>query len=88
MLTDNEKASIINSHIRNVELNKYNAEILIKSEEALDEPNSELISMQNSRIQQFNSQITALQSELSKLNVTEEINNYATTMAEPPTQQG
>jgi predicted component of viral defense system (DUF524 family) len=83
MLTDNEKAAIINAHIRNIEVNKYNAETSIMAEEALDSPSSEFISNQNSRIEQFDAQITALQTELSKLNVTEDSSSYTQPTSSP-----
>lgn len=85
MLTDNEKAAIINSHIRNIEVNKYNAQTAIIAEEALELPNADFISTQNSRIEQFDLQISTLQSELSKLNVTDNSEVYTAPTSTPPT---
>lgn len=87
MLTDNEKAGIINSHIRNIEVNKYNAETLITAEQALETPNSDFITLQNGRISQFDSQIDALKSELAKLNVTEDLTGYTTVVSSPEAPQ-
>ena len=87
MLTDNEKAGIINSHIRNIEVNKYNAETLITAEQALETPNSDFITLQNGRISQFDSQIDALKAELTKLNVTEDLTGYTTVTLTPEAPQ-
>ena len=72
MLTDNEKAAIIKAHLRNIEANKYNAELSIKEENALENPNNDVLASLNQRISSFQAQVDSLEEELSKLNVTEE----------------
>jgi len=88
MLTDNEKAGIINSHIRNIEINKYNAQTSIMTEEALESPNADFIDLQNNRIAQFDLQITVLNAELAKLNITDETDSYTTVTSTPEAPQG
>ena len=73
MLTDNEKAAIIKAHLRNIEANKYNAELSLIEENLLQEPNQDVLSSSQNRISIYDAQIDALESELSKLNVTQEI---------------
>ena len=73
MLTDNEKAAIIKAHIKNIASNKYNAELSLIEENLLQEPNQDVLSSSQNRISIYDAQINALESELSKLNVTQEI---------------
>ena len=73
MLTDNEKAAIIKAHIKNINSNKYNAELSLIEDEALEESNQDSVIFLQKRISDYNAQINALESELSKLNVTQEI---------------
>ena len=72
MLTDNEKAAIIKAHLRNIEANKYNVELSIKEENALENPNNDVLASLNQRMSSFQAQVDSLEEELSKLNVTEE----------------
>ena len=72
MLTDNEKAAIIKAHIKNIASNKYNAELSLIEDEALEESNQDSVFFLQKRISDYNAQINALQSELEKLNITEE----------------
>ena len=74
MLTDNEKAAIIKAHIKNINSNKYNAELSLIEDEALEESNQDSVIFLQKRISDYNAQINALQSELEKLNITEENN--------------
>ena len=73
MLTDNEKAAIIKAHIKNIASNKYNAELSLIEENLLQEPNQDILSSSQNRISIYDAQIDALESELNKLNVTQEI---------------
>lgn len=72
LLTDNEKANILYSHIKNIEYNKYNSEVAIISEQALESFNEASVLAIRDRIESFNKQISALQSELDKLNISSE----------------
>ena len=86
MLTDNEKAAIIKAHLRNIEANKYNAELSLIEENLLQEPNQDVLSSSQNRISIYDAQINALESELSKLNITQEIVTPEANAASPSGQ--
>ena len=86
MLTDNEKAAIIKAHIKNIASNKYNAELSLIEENLLQEPNQDVLSSSQNRISIYDAQIDALESELSKLNVTQEIVTPEASTASPSGQ--
>jgi hypothetical protein len=86
MLTDNEKAAIIKAHIKNIASNKYNAELSLIEENLLQEPNQDVLSSSQNRISIYDAQINALESELSKLNVTQEIVTPEASTASPTPQ--
>lgn len=69
LLTNEEKISIINSHIKNLEYNKYNLEISVIEENAKATPVSETLISLNSQISETSAQIVALESELASLTV-------------------
>jgi len=73
-LTDQEKASVINSHIKNLQINKYNVELNLLELNA-GEPQQEMIDSANNQIIRFDNQIKALQDELAKLDLTESVPN-------------
>ena len=87
MLTDNEKAAIIKAHIKNIASNKYNAELSLIEENLLQEPNQDVLSSSQNRISIYDAQISALESELSKLNITQEIVIPEANVSIPPIQQ-
>ena len=60
------------AHIKNIASNKYNAELSLIEDEALEESNQDSVFFLQKRISDYNAQINALQSELEKLNITEE----------------
>lgn len=66
-LSKEEKVQIINSHMRTLAFNKYNAEIDIVQENAKTEPNSASIASYNSQIAEIDNQIAALNSELASV---------------------
>jgi hypothetical protein len=86
MLTDNEKAAIIKAHIKNIASNKYNAELSLIEENLLQEPNQDVLSSSQNRISIYDAQINALESELSKLNITQEIVTPEANAASPSGQ--
>ena len=86
MLTDNEKAAIIKAHIKNIASNKYNAELSLIEENLLQEPNQDVLSSSQNRISIYDAQINALESELSKVNVTQEIVTPEASTASPTPQ--
>jgi flagellar biosynthesis/type III secretory pathway protein FliH len=65
-LTNEEKAQIINSHIKSLAFNKYNLEVDLIAENAKASPNSVVITTTNTAIDEIEDQIAALQSELAK----------------------
>lgn len=62
-LTVEEKLSIIQSQLRNIKYKKYNAEVELIAENALDTPNTGRIAEINATIANCDSQITALNAE-------------------------
>jgi len=66
-LTNEEKASIVNQHKRNVENQKYNLELSIMQENAVTVPNEDLISSLNSQKADLDKKIAALDAELVTL---------------------
>lgn len=73
-LTDQEKAAVINSHIKNLQINKYNVELNL-IELNTGEPQQDMIDSTNNQIIRFDNQIKALQDELAKLDLTESTPN-------------
>lgn len=67
-LTKEEKAQIINSHIRNLEYTKYNLEMDILKENAKTSPSSSALAGFNTQIDEVDEQISALESELATVN--------------------
>jgi hypothetical protein len=67
-LTTEEKIAVIESHMKNVQYNKFNAQITIVEEQALASPNASNISAANEKIAQADLQIAALQAEIDALN--------------------
>lgn len=68
-LTKDEKIAIINSHQKNILLNKYNLEISVIEENAKTSPDASIISNLNSEISESNSKLEALQTELNTINL-------------------
>jgi len=66
-LTNEEKTSIVNSHLKNLVYNKYNLTISVIEENAKISPNSETLSSLNSQISEIDDQMAALQAELASL---------------------
>lgn len=67
LLTNEEKSNIVNSHIRNLEYNKYNLEISIIEENAKNSPATDTLSSLNAQVAEINIQLTALAAELASL---------------------
>jgi hypothetical protein len=68
-LSNEEKISIIDQHIKNIEYNKYNLEISLIEENAVANPEATTISSLNSQIAVLNSKISVLQTEKAELTV-------------------
>ena len=67
ILTNEEKAQIINSHKKNLAMNKYNLELSILEEDAKDTPDSSALLLLNTQMSGIDKQIAALDLELDKL---------------------
>jgi len=66
-LTADEKIAVINSHIKNINYNKFNAELVIVEENASAQPSTTKISDANAIIAEANAQITALEAQITAL---------------------
>lgn len=67
-LTKDEKLQILSSHKRNVEYSKYGFELDIIQENAKKNPNTEEISKLEDLVEDLDSQLSALNAELTKVN--------------------
>jgi|LakMenEpi03Aug12_release.lakeMendotaPanAssembly.Ray.scaffolds.fasta_scaffold531269_2 hypothetical protein len=72
ILTNEEKATIVNSKIKNLEYNKFSNEIDKISESAKSIPDTESVARYNALIAENVTQISALTAELSKYTTEEE----------------
>ena len=66
-LTNEEKVSVINQHIRNLEFNKYNLNVSLIEENAMAIPNQATVDSINLQISEANAKITALNAEIASL---------------------
>jgi hypothetical protein len=66
-LTNEEKATVVSQHIKNVDYSIYNLELSLIEENSVSSPDVEKISSLNSQLTDLNAQKTALTSELSAL---------------------
>lgn len=67
VLTSEEKIAVAETHLKNVLYNKYNAELSLLEENALDNPSADNITTHNASIAKANAQIAALEAEISAL---------------------
>jgi len=66
-LSNEEKISIIESHLRTLGYSKYNLEVNLMEEEAATTPVAEAIASVNAQIASVNNKIEALVTELASL---------------------
>lgn len=66
-LTNEDKIGVITSHIKNLQFNKYNAEITLVEENALANPSTDNITRANSTIANADLQIAALEAQITAL---------------------
>jgi hypothetical protein len=66
-LTADEKIAVINSHIKNINYNKFNAELVVVEENATSTPSATKISDANATIAEANAQIAALEAQIEAL---------------------
>jgi hypothetical protein len=67
LLSNEEKAGIINQHLKNLHYNKFNLEISVIEENAKNTPEADILADLNTQILDFNLRIEALEAELDKL---------------------
>ena len=66
-LTTEEKIAVINSHIKNVQYTKYNAQISLVAENALETPSADKVASANEVVTNADLQLVALQAEIDVL---------------------
>jgi len=66
-LTNEEKAAIVNQHIKNLEYNIYNLQVSLVEENAVSAPDADKVSSLNNQISEASTKKTALLAELSDL---------------------
>lgn len=66
-LSNEEKMQIIRSHIKNIEHNKYNLELSILAEQAIDVPNEALIIGYQMQLEDARDRESALEAELNRI---------------------
>lgn len=67
ILTNEEKAAIVNQHIKNVEYSIYNVELSVIAENAVSSPDADKITSLNNQLSDLTAQKAALEAELSAL---------------------
>jgi len=66
-LTNEEKTTIVNQHLKNVESNIFNLEMSLIEENAVVTPNATSVSSLNAQLTEANAKKTALLAELDNL---------------------
>lgn len=66
-ITKEQKLSIVASRIRGVKINKFNAELNIIEQNALDTPEASIIASANEVIDDTNAQIAALEAQYTAI---------------------
>ena len=66
-VSDDDKVSIINNHIRNIELTKYTSEIMLMTQQAISSPDQRLIDMYTAQITDANLQLSILAEQKNSL---------------------
>ena len=66
-LTAADKIAVIHSHIKNINYNKFNAELVIVEENATSSPSATKISDANTQIDEAEAQIVALEAQITAL---------------------
>lgn len=68
-LTDNEKMNMINQHIKTCVSNRYNLQLSLIAENAVESPNQDTIDNINAQIARENARQTALEAEAATLTI-------------------
>lgn len=67
LLSNEEKAGIINQHLKNLHYSKFNLEMSVVEENAKSAPDADTLLSLNDQITDIVSRISALEAELAKL---------------------
>ena len=67
-LSKEEKVSIVNQHIKTLKYNKYDYQISIKEEEAVETPSASRVDSLNAKIADVDAKVAALSAEITALN--------------------
>lgn len=66
-LSNEEKISIIEQHVKNLEYSKYNLEAALIAERALTSPDSAVILSTEAKLAELSTKVTALTAEIATL---------------------
>ncbi len=66
-LSNEEKATVVVTHLRNLSYTKYNTELSIIEEESLSAPSAENLAQLNAQLASVNTKVAALAAELELL---------------------
>lgn len=67
LLTNDEKIGIANQHLKNLQYNRYNLELSLKEENALDTPNAASVADVQLQITSIDAKIAAIEEEIDTL---------------------
>lgn len=67
LLTNEEKISVVNQHLKNLEYNKYNVELSLMEENSTTQINDDIILSLNEQLVSINAKINILQQEITAL---------------------
>lgn len=67
ILSKEERSQIVDSHKKNLAINKYNVSLNIIEEEAKSNPDSATLTSLNTQVSSINAQLSALDAELSAI---------------------
>jgi hypothetical protein len=67
MLTNEEKRAVVEGHIKQLEVEKYNVDVLIEAENSLPSPTQETLDYFNALLNNINTKMALLQSKLAEL---------------------
>lgn len=66
-LNNQDKISIVEQHIRNLEINKFNIELSLAEENSVESPSEAVLNSLNGQLSNVNAKINALNTELTTL---------------------
>lgn len=67
LLTNEEKVSVVNQHLKNLEYSKYNVELSLMEENSTTQINDDMILSLNEQLVSINAKINILQQEITAL---------------------